>query len=497
MKNFAVIISVVLLSSCSIPNLEVIPKPNECRIVGFQTQIGDIITAEEGLEFEAEFVKKSLERYESNNNTLYLSVDSTLDVEEYVLDVNPSAIWITGGSPAGVFYGIQTLLQEAEAYSGKAFIGVVKDKPRYSWRGYMLDESRHFFGIDNALRTLDMMARYKMNRFHWHLTDAPGWRIEIKAFPELTTTGAIGCHTDPEAPARYYTREEIKQVVAYAAERHIEVVPEIDMPGHASSATRAYPALGVGKERGSFTYNPGKEEVYSFLTTVLGEVCELFPYEYLHIGGDEVFMGNGIWSEDPAIKNLVEREGYDDVKSAETYFLKRMAGVAHSLGKKLIAWDDILDLGNEGLVDAISWWRQERMDHVEQAKASRRELILCPRLPMYLDFVQDSTHVVGRVWKQTGQFCPIEDVYAFELGDSLVLGIQGNLWTELVGTEKRAEFMTYPRLCAIAEAAWTDKEQKDFASFSRRLIKEYALFDTLGIYYCDDRDFSRHLEPQF
>jgi len=507
----SLIVGAMLAVSCASVVPDVVPRPNVCELSSRKVKIATNVAADGTLAFEADYATRELGLYGQNNKILELAVDVNLGPEEYVLDVRAAGTTVTGGSPAGVFYGIQTLLQEAEAYGGKAYKGVIRDSPRYGWRGYMLDESRHFFGIDNAIQTLDMMARYKMNRFHWHLTDAPGWRIEIKAFPELTTIGAKGDLSDPNAPAQFYTQDEIREVVAYAADRHIEVVPEIDMPGHASSATRTYPVLGVGKAPGSFTYNPGREEVYEFLTKVLGEVCELFPYEYIHIGGDEVFMGSKLWNDDPNVRALMQREGWDDVKEAEAYFLSRMSPVVRAMGKKLIAWDDVLELGMEDATDAISWWRHDRIDHIEQALASQCQLILCPRIPLYLDFVQDSTHTVGRVWSKDGKFCPIDAVYAFPEslfaewdGDEEapatapgILGFQGNLWTETLGSVERAEFMTYPRLCAIAEAAWTAPTLKDYPSFRERLGKEYALYDSLGIFYCDYRDLTRHPEPKY
>ena len=480
--------------------LEVVPAPNSVESNGKLCRIGGSIVPGEGLGFEYSFLQEKLSGYERSNGKIKLSIDPSLAEEEYCMKVGSRKISIRGGSAAGVFYGIQTLLQEAEAYGGKVMQGTVKDAPAFAWRGYMLDESRHFFGEKTVYEILDFMARYKMNRFHWHLTDSPGWRIEIKAYPELTVTGATGCHTDPTTPPAFYTQDQVRAIVAYAAERHIQVVPEIDMPGHGSSATRSYPVLGVGDKPGSFTYNPGREEVYEFFAKVLAEVAELFPCEYLHIGGDEVSLGNKSWAEDPAIKALMEREGFTDIKQAEAYFHKRMVPVIHKLGKKVLGWDDILELPLDKQEDILTWWRHDRMDHLEIGQQKGYGMILCPRLPLYFDFVQDESHTSGRKWHKNGLFNPLENVYAFpeslEEGwnKGLILGMQANLWTETVHTPKRVQYMTFPRMCALAEDCWTSASVKDYASFQSRIEKEYALYDSLGIYYCDFRNMDNHPE---
>lgn len=498
---FSLAFAAAVLASCEkVSQLEVVPAPNDVQTNGRLCRIGGNVEAPDELQAEALQLSNGLSACAPGKGKTVLSLDESLGEEEYVLTVKCGKIQIKGGSPAGVFYGIQTLLQEAEAYGGKAVSGTIKDAPEYSWRGYMLDESRHFFGEKSVLEILDFMARYKLNKFHWHLTDAPGWRIEIKAYPELTTIGAKGDLHVPDGPAMFYTQDQIKEVIEYAAERHIEVIPEIDMPGHVSSANRAYPQLGVGDRPGSFTYNPGKEEVYEFVANVLTEVAGLFPSEYLHFGGDEVALGNNGWADDPYIKALMKREGYTDIKEAEAYFLKRLAPVVHGLGKKMIGWDDILDLPGEKQADALTWWRHERPDHLNDGQDQNYEMILCPRLPLYFDFVQDSTHTSGRKWYTDGAYCPLDFVYQFPecLAEGWnkggVIGMQANLWTETLRTPKRVQFMTFPRISALAEDCWTSAANKDYDSFLSRLEKEYALYDTLGIYYCDYRNLDNHPE---
>ncbi|MCQ2164389.1 MAG: beta-N-acetylhexosaminidase [Bacteroidales bacterium] len=514
-KTLATMLIMAALTSCGsrVTTVMVIPEPASVSLSG-KTVAADAllsISAPSDLALEAQVLADGLSREAgmecrmASRGRVRLSIDGSMGEEECGLKVSRHSVVLRGGSAKAVYYGVQTMLQELRSYDGCLMCGTIKDSPRYAWRGFMVDESRHFFGEEKIRQTLDMMASCKLNRFHWHLTDAPGWRIEIKSHPELTSIGSIGCHTDPEAPSAFYTQEQIRDIVAYAAERHIDVVPEIDMPGHASSATRAYPELAAG-DAGSFTYNPGKPEVYSFLRDVLSEVAGLFPYEYLHIGGDEVFMGSGKWAEDPYIKALMEREDIADIKGVEAYFLRQIAPVVDSLGRKMTAWDDILELGSGKCGETLTWWRQERPDHLYQGLRDGYELILCPRLPLYFDFVQDETHTSGRRWKG-GVFCPMDSVYVFpdrildawgdaEASQDGILGIQANLWSEVVRTMERYDFMTYPRIFALAEAAWTSADNKDFESFSKRLEPIYELMDELGIFYCDYRDISKHPEPK-
>lgn len=407
--------------------------------------------------------------------------------EAYVLTVAPGKVEVRAGTAAGLFYGYQTLKQEMA--SGRVACGVIRDEPRFAWRGFMLDESRHFFGVEKVKQILDIMASYKLNRFHWHLSDEQGWRVEIKAYPELTRVGAVGNNSDREAPARFYTQEQIRDIVAYAAERHIEIIPEIDMPGHASASNRAYPQYSAGE----FTFNPGKEETYEYLGGILREIAGLFPSDYLHIGSDEVFLGNDTWHTDPYILALMDREGLTDVKQVEGYFVNRMSDYVGSLGKVVLGWDDMLECGVSPVNKILMWWRHDKPENVVKALLGGFDLILCPRKPMYFDFIQHESHKTGRIWDG---FCPLEAVYAFpEMDNRHILGIQANLWTEMVSTPERLDFMVFPRLIAVAEAGWTAPQNKDFEDFEKRLERVYGEFDAMGINYFDHRDPEHHPEP--
>ncbi len=409
--------------------------------------------------------------------------------EAYRLVIDPDEIVIEANASEGTFYGLQSLIQlliNAQQKGNTSIpCGVVDDSPRYEWRGFMLDESRHFFGMEEVKKILDMMALQKLNKFHWHLTDEPAWRIEIKQYPLLTEVGGAGTKWDKNAPVRFYTQKEIKEIIEYAAERFIEIIPEIDMPGHATAAVRAYPEFGGGgSERNpDFTFHPGKEGTYQFLTNILKEVAVLFPSEFIHIGGDEVHYGNQQWASFPEVQDLMKREGLKDLVDVEHYFLNRMADSVKCIGKTVMGWDEVTNAGLRNEHTWVMWWRHDKPQMLQTAVDKKYATIMCPRRPLYFDFVQHDSHQDGRRW---GGFCPIEDVYAFPNEEmtggqfyksDFVKGIQANVWTETMHTAERLEFMTFPRLSALAEAAWTKELNKDYESFSSRLSWLITFFE--------------------
>lgn len=502
--------------------IAVIPHPASISVHSgeFIVEKGAIGCPDRTVMPEALFLKEGLSRngirmgiqkgHNAKADIMLLLVPGASGSEEYRLDITSDQIVIRSTGRAGIFYGVQTLLQMIETGNkdGKIVLPCceITDAPRYAWRGYMLDESRHFFGKEKVKQLLDYMAYYKLNKLHWHLTDEPGWRIEIKKYPKLTTVGGKGNWSDPNCPdVKYYTQKEIKELLKYAADRHIEVIPEIDMPGHATAANMAYPQYSGGgtAEHPDFTFNVGKEEVYSFLTDILREVTQLFPSSYLHLGGDEVSFGIKAWETDLHVQDLIKREGLKTVKDAERYFMLRMADSVKQLGKILIGWDELLDLDVDPAKTAIMWWRHDRVNQLKKSLAGGYPTVMCPRRPLYFDFIQHQGHKWGRVWNG---FCPLEDVYLFPdqgmvswnlPADQLplILGIQANLWTERVHTEQRLDYMTFPRICALAEAAWTKPQLKNFDNFNRRMENSYRKFDKDGIYYFDFRQPDRHPEP--
>ena len=395
---------------------------------------------------------------EKLENVKYV-VDKSIPSEGYELHVLKRKIVVRSSDDAGRFYALQTLSQLSSARV--MHCGVVKDAPRYSWRGFMLDEARHFHGKEKVKELLDLMARYKLNRFHWHLADDQGWRVEIKAYPSLCTVGAVGCYSDASAPARFYSQEDIREIVAYAAERHIVIIPEIDMPGHASAFTRAFPELAFGPR----TVDPSKEKLYEVLRTIVGELASVFPGPYMHIGGDEV-SGEG-WKE--------RQKGFE----------QRYAALVREAGKTPVMWDEALESGVSGV---IHWWRAEH----PEALGSGLPTIVSPWDTFYLDYIQDARCKEGHLASQ-GYVNDLEGIYNYPLTDS-VLGVQANLWTERVITGDRLDYMVFPRLIALAEKAWSST--LDYSDFLRRLEGEYRYLDSIGVYYYDFRDFERHPEPR-
>lgn len=477
------------------PGLSIIPAPAKCEITAGsfawngQTKIvwhgaeaketAKILRVglneRTGLELATSAFRKE------STNAILLELASGTAAEAYSLTVTSAGVTVRASSGAGLFYGAQSLLQLASAQMterGKPFqlpAVNIADAPRFEWRGLMLDESRHFFGKQTVKELLDVMASLKLNRFHWHLTDEPGWRIEIKKYPKLTQVGARGTWSDVSAPAQFYTQADIREIVAYAAARHILVVPEIDMPGHATAASRAYPEFsggGSGQWAG-FTFNPAREETYRFLEDVLREVTALFPGPYIHLGGDEVHYGNQSWSTDPEIVKFTKDHGLKDPAELEQYFVRRMAGVIRQLGKTTMGWDEIAGAGVAPEQSAVMWWRHDKPQVLTQLLAQNYRVVLCPRVPCYFDFVQDAAHQQGRRWN--GALNTLEGVYQCPepVTDGLipsgketnVLGMEACVWTERIQNRERMAFMTFPRLAALAEAAWTPAAAKDKTNF--------------------------------
>jgi hexosaminidase len=455
--------------------------------------------------FKENFEKLGINATDKSINRINLEIadsQSTSD-EGYELIIGSEEIKVIASHPKGVFYGLMTIWQQL-SFSDRMEIpkGRVKDAPRYEYRGFMLDESRHLFGKEKVKQLLDVMSFFKLNTFHWHLTDAPGWRIEIKAFPKLATVGGKGNISNPDAPAQFYSQEEIADIVAYAADRYITIVPEIDMPGHATAANRAYPEFsgGGGEKRPDFTFNPGKEETYEYLTTILGEVSELFPSPYIHFGGDEVHFGNEQWGSDESIKALMKREQLSELKEVEQYFSRRMAGTIQALGKITGGWGEVVDVGLSNENTLVYWWRHDKPEALATSLKERYETVLCPRRPLYFDFVQHDTHTNGRRWDG---FNPIQDVYDypdsthnFSIDESsFIKGIQACLWTETVTTAEWIDFLCFPRMLALSESAWTTSENKDYTRFEQLLPDIFSYLDRLDIYYFNNLDDAQRSEP--
>ncbi|WP_071133606.1 beta-N-acetylhexosaminidase [Millionella massiliensis] len=413
-----------------------------------------------------------------------------LDEEAYRLQVNGEGVTVEASTPSGLFYGAETLLQLIRWGKGRVGACEIQDAPRYAWRGFMLDESRHFFGKEKVKQYLDLMATLKMNVFHWHLTDETGWRIEIRKYPKLTSVGAVGNWHDPSAPAAYYTQEEVREIVAYAAARHIMVVPEFDMPGHATAVGKSYPEISGGGEGRweHFTYHPCKEETFEFISNVLDEIVALFPAPYIHIGGDEVHFGNQSWFTDPEIQRFIQEKNLKDETGLEHYFIRRAVDIVASKGKTAIGWDEIVDAGVSPAKAVVMWWRHDRKHQLVKALENGYRVIMTPRRPLYGDFIQHATHTVGRQWNG---YNTLETIYDFPAPvenlmqgyEGQIMGMQLSLWSERVADPKRLDFMVFPRLVAVAESAWTPARRKECTLFLQRLPLFLDYLDEQGIYY--------------
>ncbi|MDP4291865.1 MAG: beta-N-acetylhexosaminidase [Bacteroidota bacterium] len=440
--------------------------------------------------------------------TLNLTHSSERNSSAYRLEIRPNGIKVIAPTEQGIFYGIVSLVQlirNSPIKNNTAIIQCwnIKDFPRYQWRGILLDESRHFFGKQTVKEILDWMAFYKLNRFHWHLTDEPGWRIEIKGYPLLALSGGVGSYANPFSPSQYYTQEEIKEIVAYARERFIEVVPEIDMPGHATAANKAYPIFsGGGSVRNpEFTFNPGKDTTYAFLNKVLKEIDALFPSQMMHLGGDEVSFGNEKWKQDEQVKQLMQKNNLPDLVAVEHYFSKRMADSVFHLNNKVLLWDEAADCDLPTDKTIIFWWRQDHPEQLKKALDKGFQTVLCPRLPFYLDFVQDSTQRYGRKWQ--GNYNPIEKLYDFTIQSlpvdknqlDQILGIEAALWTENIQSKLKLEYMLFPRITALAESAWTNDDQKNFSQFKERVKGQIKLYKRGDVYFYNPFAPSQTPEP--
>ena len=404
----------------------------------------------------------------------------------YWMEITPKCVKIVAADEQGAYYARQSVKMMATINDTVACCTVL-DWPRFQHRGFMLDESRHYQGKEFVYKQLEMMALLKLNCFHFHLVDNPGWRLQIDAYPRLTqftawrpveyfwdwevneTGGDFVDEGTPGAYGGYYTKQDIAEILAFAAERHIEVIPEIEMPGHNYETRAAYPELACSlKDGGTDKWElcPGKEGTYEFLENVLLEVFDLFPNPYIHIGGDEAGKDN--WAVCPDCQARMKTEGFTEVEQLQSYMIKRIESFAHEHGKRIIGWDEILQGGLAPDATVMSWRGTEGgMKAIEQG----HDVIFTPTQYCYFDYKQDEAQ-----YKPVGKFLPLEKVYSFEPmlegiskeDEHHVLGLQGNLWTEHVLEDWHAEMQIYPRLFAISEVGWTMAENKDWPAFERR-----------------------------
>ena len=439
---------------------------------------------------------------------LYLLLAEGGAPESYRLDVARGKITVTAPDAAGLFYGLQSLGQLAERCGRRIPAVVIEDAPRFGYRGFMLDVSRHFRDKEFVKRQLDLLARYKFNRFHWHLTDGAGWRIEIKKYPVLTDIAAWRPYPDwegwnfggkrycrrddPAADGGYYTQDEIREVVEYARALHIEVIPEIEMPGHSEEVLAVFPELSCsGKPYVNSDFCIGNEQTFEFLENVLSEVIGLFPSEYIHIGGDECPKES--WKTCPMCQQRIKDEGLKDDFELQSYTVRRMEKWLGEHGRTIIGWDEILDGGVSPTATVMSW--RGSTGGIAAAKAGNH-VIMAPNDICYLDYYQTKDPMKEPLG--IGGFVPVSKSYALDPYNGLapeerpyILGVQANLWTEYIFTSTHLKHMLLPRLAAIAEVGWA-YDRKDFADFKRRMNSFRKCYDAAGYnyatYFFDGKD---------
>jgi hexosaminidase len=451
--------------------------------------------------------------------------DKSIRKDGYRLKVTTGGVSLSANEPSGIFYGIQTLLQlfptlvERKAdvmVDDKWVLPVVtiEDHPRFGWRGLMLDVSRHFFTVAQVKDYIDQMVKYKFNLLHLHLTDDQGWRIQIKSLPKLTEvgawrverTGTFGTLSKPEAGEAatyggFYTHEDIKELVKYATDRFVNILPEIDVPGHSLAAIAAYPELSctpgeyyvspgdrfmVWPGGGQHFYGlidntlcPANEKVYEFMEKVFTEVAQLFPFEYIHMGGDET--ARNFWEKTDAIKAMMQKENLKNLDEVQSYFVKRMEKIINSKGKKMIGWDEILDGGLAPNAAVMSW---RGMKGGIEAARQGHEVVMSPTDFAYIDYMQGDAAIEPPVYatlrlKKAYQFDPLPE----GIDASLVKGGQANLWTEQVYNTRHLQYMTWPRGFAIAEALWSPKEKRDWNDFAKRTEQHFARLTAAEVKY--------------
>ena len=433
--------------------------------------------------------------------------------ESYTIDAGPDSFVVGYADGAGAFYAIQTLLQllPVEIFSQEVRKGIewtipccsISDAPRFKYRGMHLDVCLHYFDLEFLKRYIDIMAAHKVNRFHWHLTEDQGWRLEIKKYPLLTekgqwrketVIGSLGSGIYDGIPhGGYYTQEQVKELVKYAADRYVTIIPEIELPGHALAAIACYPELSCGLEDhyetatrwGIFkqVYCP-KESTFAFLEDVFDEVFELFPSELVHIGGDECPKAS--WKACPDCQALIKKLGLKDEYELQSYFVTRMEKYINSKGRQIIGWDEILQGGLAPNAKVMSWLGEEGGIKAAQ---QHHEVVMSPHQKYYLDYWQADPYseplaMSGPTTLRTMyEYEPVPEVLTKE-ESKYIIGVEGCVWTEYMPTPERVEYMAWPRMCAIAETGWTHSE-KDWDGFTRRLEKHFGRLDGMGVDYCD------------
>jgi hexosaminidase len=542
-RLFAFAFYLSLASIVHSQNISIVPKPAfaELRNGSFTLSPSTrLFVEDEDLKRSASFFNDYLQKMygfrlregnkKESNGIIVLKKGNIKSAIEgaYEMRIEKNKILITGANPEGVFYGIQSLIQLlpfSKTTSLTVPQMIVLDSARFEYRGMHLDVARHFFEVDLVKKYIDILAMYKLNTFHWHLTEDQGWRIEIKKYPELTKIGSkrngtiVGHHpgkgNDNIASGGFYTQEQIKEVVAYAADRYITIIPEIELPGHSSAAIAAFPWLSCFPDRitsipvnmvslktvneaqvgnrvkfvqetwGVFedVFCAGKETTFTFLQDVLDEVVALFPSKYIHIGGDE--CPKTFWKKCPQCQKTITGNNLKDEHDLQSYFIQRIEKYLNSKGRNIIGWDEILEGGLAPNATVMSW--RGIKGGIEAAR-QKHKVIMTPGSHCYFDHSNSANEDSLTI----GGLLPVEKVYSYNpISDSLsageakyIIGAQANVWTEYITNTAKVEYMILPRLGAMSEVLWTAKEKKDWNEFVPRMMNEFKRYDWMGLNYC-------------
>lgn len=512
--NSVVFAVVLLVGSKTFAQNIIIPKPQKMEIKEGVYELGDKIKIEKDKDTpELEYLAKQLYainqketemvKKEGDIRVAYIDAPEGAKTGYHQLHIDKSGVTISAPENVGILYGIQSLLQMVEEHKEDLKLPYleIEDQPKFDYRGMHLDVGRHFFSVEQVKNYLDYLATYKLNKFHWHLTEDQGWRLEIKKYPKLQEIAAwrdgtmVGHYTDHKFNDKryggYYTQEEAKEVVTYAKKLHIDVIPEIEMPGHAQAAVAAYPELGcTGEQIGVWQqwgvsediYCPS-EETFKFLEDVIDEVVEIFPYEYIHIGGDEAPKKQ--WKESELAQEVIKREGLKDEDELQSYFITRMEKYINSKGRQIIGWDEILEGGLAPNATVMSWTGVEGGIHAAQ---TGHMAIMTPTSTNYFDYYQGNPESEPLA---IGGDLRLKRVYAYNPIDKslteeqakYIWGTQGNLWTEYITTFEKVQYMIFPRMMALAEVAWGTSNPEEYREFENRVIQHFDILDRKGINY--------------
>jgi len=466
------------------------------------SQLTELLNEIPGLQIgNSELVKKIKKQHNTGIRLLKAEEYDRVDPNGYLLEIDDKGILLKAHSPKAMLPGIYSIVQLSYLNDAKTLPFVrIEDKPRFSYRGMHLDVSRNFMPFNFLKKYIDLMALYKFNYFHWHLTDGAGWRLEIKQYPELTKKAAWRTHTlwkdwwnngrqyveqgNPNASGGFYTQEQAKELVAYAAKRGITIIPEIEMPGHSEEVLAVYPELScTGKPYTQGEFCLGNENTYQFLKNVLDEVLAIFPSPYIHMGGDEADKSH--WKNCPKCQALMQKDSLKSEDELQAYAIKQMDEYLQSKGRKLIGWDEILQGGLTPGATVMSWRGEE--GGIKAANAGH-DVIMTPGAYLYFDGYQTDPRTQPEA---IGGYLPLEKVYSYnpipkDIADDKkkhVLGAQANIWTEYIPTYQQVEYMAFPRALALAEVVWTEQENKSWKDFQKRLQKQYKILQKLEVNY--------------